>query len=582
MRQHSAWTKWRPSWMSSTSSTDDERREMTGEALSDSNTLQPHRGQSDDYLNGDIYDQQPWEVEKIWDDSVDLKKMPYLTHIKSLSQTWPHLRFLSQWMLVTTTPVKWQLICNHPNIDRIRSERASRCHVAALDFVQGQSPPRMETINNVTRLAESLGDIKRNGTQGKTRLYVVEDLSRDVIELLGWNLDIDPLFFREQINDYQWYNTRDPWVELPDLHVVSKHRSFFYLEYMHARYFKSYELFKSAIAEAGMFNVLRRMDDDSDHGSIFDKDGAVVALVRSKTSLWIRPCKRGEDTVAVLLVDPSIKTGRSLWNGYRPFACSPSPSEARQTYEPPPRDTLFNDVCYWMQHMSLGDINAIRDNPKIVAYRMVQIICSEWLLLSSYITARLRQIEWEVERTDFRADIQQGIDASLGKSHTWRRRLPMYRNWIQDARKKLFRDLGTAPNDCLADLQEDFEIAARGLEGLQQQLERITAVTTAVAAFEESRRAVEQNRSLGNLTYLAVIFAPLSFVSSFFSMTPSLNDLGQTFGIYFSVAIPISLAVLYLVLDQSWTQWLPGLSKWKKERAAKMNGEQKRMGTLKS
>lgn len=38
----------------------------------------------------------------------------------------------------------------------------------------------------------------------KLRLFVVEDLSREVIEALGHHLKIDPSFFRDHIIDSQW------------------------------------------------------------------------------------------------------------------------------------------------------------------------------------------------------------------------------------------------------------------------------------------------------------------------------------------------------------------------------------------
>lgn len=43
----------------------------------------------------------------------------------------------------------------------------------------------------------------------RTRLFVVEDLSRNVIEALGNHFKIDPSFFREHIVDYAWYNTSE-------------------------------------------------------------------------------------------------------------------------------------------------------------------------------------------------------------------------------------------------------------------------------------------------------------------------------------------------------------------------------------
>ncbi|KAI0024200.1 hypothetical protein F4780DRAFT_797160 [Xylariomycetidae sp. FL0641] len=568
----------------------------------------PHRSHGDDYYNGDVYDAMPpncHRFESEWERTVDLNSMPYLKHIRSLSPGWPHLRFLAQWMMVTTSPVKWQFIEKSPHRERIQQKRASRIKVAAIDFTSKQRPS-CEHIRQKDTLARYLED---GPPPGSSRLYVVEDLSRDMIELLGAKLDIDPLFFREQINDYLWYNTRDPWVELPDLEVVARDRPYFRLTYVQTRYFRDRYEFKRAQTQAGMFNVLRRLDDDSDHSSLFDKDGTVVALVRSKASLWIRPSRPGEDTVGVLLIDPSITAGYPLWGGYRPFERSPTPEESRQQKMfavPPrtarPRSTLFDDFLFWTQNMAQQDVDHVRANPRVMAQRLFQIVCAEWLTLSRYAAARLRQIEWEVERPDFRLNAYQGsIDSSLSKSHTWRRRLPLYRDMIADAHKKLFGDALPRPetgdgiepagggrmvlqqqqqqqqqsededededaaaeghhrkpetmpapapaDDGVADLRADYAVAARQLDALLRQTERITAVTTAVAAFEESRRAVDQNRFLGRLTYLAVIFAPLSFLSSFLSMTSDVEALTQTIWVFFAAAAPVSLAV-YLVVD---------------------------------
>ncbi|CAJ2502797.1 Uu.00g101910.m01.CDS01 [Anthostomella pinea] len=565
-------SKWgRGSWSSSSDPYDGHEAALKPEH--DGNALLPHKGRGDDYFNGDIYDGRPTEEETRWE--IDSSNMPYLSHIKSLSHFYPHLRFLAQWMQVTTSPVKWQFIKSQPNLEAIRQERASRIKVAAVDFASGQGQPTIERINTRAGLTDRLDSALPSGT---TRLYIVEDLSRNVIELLGSRLDIDPQFFREQINDYLWFNTRDPWVELPDLDVVARNRPFFRLQYVHSRYFKNQKIFREAQVQAGMFNVLRRLDDDSEHDSLFDEHGAIIALVRSKASLWIRPSKPGEDTVGVLLIDPSVTAGHPLWGGYRPFKTSPPPSESSKVYASPPRDSLFEDLLFWIAQMPPDDVDAVRDNPRAMAHRMVQIICAEWLTLSRYILARLGQIEWEVERPDFRPESLKGIDSSLSKSHTWRRRLPIFRNMVADAQKKLFREnygpgasaavkaVTDSPGgtDCISDLRDDFAIVAKGLEDLLAKMDRITAVTTAVAAFEESRRAVEQNRALGRLTYLAVIFAPLSFVSSFFSMSTDVTELSQTFWVYFCVAVPISLGV-YLVVDQKWTNSLQGVWRGRKD-----------------
>ncbi|KAI1662617.1 hypothetical protein F4813DRAFT_384202 [Daldinia decipiens] len=527
-----------------------------------------------EYFNGDVYDGPPFRYEQDWE--IDTATLPYLQHVKSLSAAWPHLRYLAQWMEVTTSPNKWQLIkdLQPARLSSLRRERARRTNVASIDFISGQPAPVINYMNTPESLAQCLD---QQAEPGASRLYIVEDLSRDVIEHLGSKLDIDPLFFREHINDFTWYNTRDPWVELPDLDIVSRDRPYFRLTYNQPRYFRTPESFNKAQKQAGMFNVLRRLDADDEHESRFDEKSAIVALVRSKASLWIRPAIAGQQAVGVLLIDPSITEGYPLWRGYRPFKNSPTPNNQTR-YEVPPNTNLFEDLIFWIQQTSQQDIDAIENNPRAMAFRILEIICAEWLTLSRYITARLGQIEWEIESPKW-FDIQKqelqresmNFNMSLKKLHTWRRRLPIYRAMVADTRTKVFPDPrpGSNRKDCIDDLNKDFTIVADYIQDLLSRAERIAAVATAVAAIEESRRAVEQNKTLGRLTYLAVIFAPLSFVSSFFSMSTNVSELTGTIWVYFCVAIPVSLLV-YLVVDKNWTNNLQGVYDRMKEAREKL------------
>lgn len=215
-------------------------------------------------------------------------KYKYLQHIKDLSAAWPHLRYLAQWMEVTTSPVKWeQFLKLNSQKDIYRDRRAALTNVAVVDF--SQAAGTAEVVNKIKDGDTLLEVLQTPQPLGVDRLYVVEDLSRDMIEYLGRELDIDPLFFREHINDYTWYNTRDPWVELPDLDIVARDRNFFRLSYVQPRYFTDIKSFRGAKEQAGRFNVLRRLDDDGNHKALFDSDRAVVALQRSKASFWLKP-----------------------------------------------------------------------------------------------------------------------------------------------------------------------------------------------------------------------------------------------------------------------------------------------------
>ena len=129
------------------------------------------------------------------------------------------------------------------------------------------------------------------GDDTKFRLYVVEDLSRDVIEILGAHFQVDPSFFRAHIMDFAWNNVRDRFRDPPNLRVVLKHQSWIQFRYATVRYYASSEEFKSGFKEAEMFNVQRRPDDDQNNIAFWDDEDAKVGVSRAKASLWVQDTK---------------------------------------------------------------------------------------------------------------------------------------------------------------------------------------------------------------------------------------------------------------------------------------------------
>ena len=194
-------------------------------------------------------------------------------------------------MKVTTAPVTQKFLG-----EQDRRERASRTKVAMLTFEPDTAVHRVD-FSDSKDLATALNGPHNAHDDVHARLFVVEDLSRDVIEAFGARFDVDPLFFRGHISDYMWHNIRDPWVELPDLDIVSRERSYLHVRYVQTRYFRSEDSLRRAKREAGNFNVLRRVDRDGNWVRDVDIPNSDVGLVRSRTSLWIRPNKVGENGV---------------------------------------------------------------------------------------------------------------------------------------------------------------------------------------------------------------------------------------------------------------------------------------------
>lgn len=78
---------------------------------------------------------------------------------------------------------------------------------------------------------------------------------------------------------------------------MSRQRSHLHVRYVQTRYFRSEESLRKAKWEAGGFNVLRRVDKDGNWVPDVDIPNSDVGLVRSRTSLWIRPNKAGHKGV---------------------------------------------------------------------------------------------------------------------------------------------------------------------------------------------------------------------------------------------------------------------------------------------
>jgi hypothetical protein len=193
-------------------------------------------------------------------------------------------------MEVTTQPTKAKFL---NKIDK--EERGSRTNVTVLDFDKDYNNERND-YKTITSLQQQFnkGPTDTND-KVHARLVIVEDLSRDVIETLGARFDIDPLFFRQHISDYTWYNNRDPWVEYSEMDLVTNQRNFFHMNYVQCRYFRNKAEQDLGTGQAGKFNVLRRLDFSGSWTKVLEEPESDVALVRSCMSLWERQNKGNEE-----------------------------------------------------------------------------------------------------------------------------------------------------------------------------------------------------------------------------------------------------------------------------------------------
>jgi hypothetical protein len=197
-------------------------------------------------------------------------------------------------MEVSTTPLRWKFLSERHSE---RDERVKRTNVARLDFLADGQITRTN-FTTAKDLEDGLSklNLDADSKDVQFRLFVVEDLSRCVIEALGSKFDIDPAFFREHINDYAWYNVRDRFMDPPNLDIIAERQDWFQVRWVRTRYFRTRASFEKARVESNRFNVFRRPDEDLNNRGLLDDKEATVALTRTRASFWKNKTDRKKQT----------------------------------------------------------------------------------------------------------------------------------------------------------------------------------------------------------------------------------------------------------------------------------------------
>lgn len=157
-----------------------------------------------------------------------------------------------------------------------------------------------------------------------------------------------------------------------------------------------------------------------------------------------------------------------------------------------------------------------------------------------YITTSLIRLEYALEHPDYRSDTTSNLDFALDRLHPLRRLLPVYRGMIVEITTGIL----DSDNTSLLPLKRTYSTLLENLDRLEVRANNIISLATALISVEENKRAMKMNTNLVRVTYLAVVFVPMAFVSSFFSMTPDLSALTRTIWIYFLVAVPLTALCL--------------------------------------
>ena len=209
---------------------------------------------------------------------------------------------------------------------------------------------------------------------------------------------------------------------------------------------------------------------------------------------------------------------------------------------------LGKGMSYDLQHYWKRSIPACFDskNPTLqsLAHYPLRIVAAEWVKYVAVMHFCLIQYEYG---NDGLPELEK-LHTNLRELQSWRRRSMLSQQKVQSVLRLLRSQIASELNDksSLQSLIVDFEFISANIEDYGRRLESMIPVVTSLVQIADARRSFAETSNINRLTVLALIFVPLNFVSSLFSMNPTNAPGSQYFWVYFVVAVPVTLLVFVI------------------------------------
>ena len=179
-----------------------------------------------------------------------------------------------------------------------------------------------------------------------------------------------------------------------------------------------------------------------------------------------------------------------------------------------------------------------------LSYYALRIDVAEWMAYLELLYHCIQHYEYS----------PKDVLASFGQIEMLTANIPDLQRWarrsISTARKIHFvmgflRYCLTKEEDPEPSTQiyEDYQYISLTLDAYSHRLDAMVSAATSLIQAIDCRRSLAETLNMSRLTYLALTFLPLTFVSGLFSMNDRLASVEKLFGLYFGISIPLCVLV---------------------------------------
>ncbi|KAK4189474.1 hypothetical protein QBC35DRAFT_430671 [Podospora australis] len=434
--------------------------------------------------------------------------------------------------------------------------------IVTLDYPRPAPSPLTITEANLAKLIYATSTIHG-------RILLVENIRPHLISLLGEILDIDPVFFAGHITtDFKDIEIAPPPPSLALFPSQIAERGYLHIHYQQVLDLGSADLFRSSSyslkSDSNVPRNIRRLPHLS---------GRQLALARACCSILVK--KINGSWICLILVDPAVKTvietlrsgdrkaypSMLLHGGFEDFVqlASFASFTSGTTDRSWDKKSMLNNLIHYFRNPPPG---FLASEPSILSlgYYPIRIVLADWILYTHLMSRYFKYYEYTLH------DIENRLhDSDIIDLQRWRRRsMQSQHKLILLAEFVDYWLLQEADKQPWNLILKDIKHVMSQLEHYNRSLEHMVPVATSMVQLLDSRRWMLEAANVSRLTFIALVFVPLSWVASLFSMSENYSPGQKYFWVYFATALP----VLFLVLLLTAVQWNQVAGKLKETAAS--------------
>lgn len=220
-------------------------------------------------------------------------------------------------------------------------------------------------------------------------------------------------------------------------------------------------------------------------------------------------------------------------------------------------DSTYDKLIYYWSKQFRDLIDTQDISVRSLAYHPLRVIAGEWSNYIELLGFGLKQDEITRLSAETARDRFDQINATLSYLASCSRRVLSSKAHLRDALDFIHPETDAGPpTEDWEGLLEDYRHLCLKLSDYGKLLETNTALLMSNVQLAESRQAFSEARNMGRLTVLTLLFVPLNFVSSLFSMNDIVSPGARLFWLYFAVAVPFLLVVVFVMGSITRFSWL--------------------------